>query len=261
MTPDDETIEWIFDMAKWWLQSFGGFQQFAGATSIVRPIEEDFPIDLGLEGHELVEDYFEFAREHARLADWPFLMVDRTEPNVADALRGMPHHMTSAAQPTAEPAKIAEGDPLTIPYEISLLDDTEALVAAMARGMSHYLLYDAPTELPVEPDEREYVVDLGAVFLGFGVFLANSAFRFKQTEAGTMVGWGYSRRGALSVLDLSYTLALVATLLDVPDADVVPHLSANPKGFFRSGRRQLKMRRSDLERLRAISTAPGGPYR
>ncbi len=55
---------------------------------------------------------------------------------------------------------------------------------------------------------------------------------------------------------------LVATLLEVPNGELLPHLRTNPRGFFKSGRKHIaKRRRDDVERLRAISAAPGGPYR
>lgn len=261
MIPEEDTIDWIFDASHYWLESLGGFSSFATGTTIVTPTEENFPVDLELSGHELAQDYFAFAQEHARLTEWPFLLVPDRAPNVADALRGMPHHMTSAPKSKEEPARLEEGDPLTIPYDASQRGEPVHLVATMARGMSHYLLHDAPSELP-EADEREYFVDLGAIFLGFGIFLANSSFHFQQTEEGMMVGWGYSRRGALSELDVSYALAVVATLLEVPDREVMGHLKRNPKGFFKSARKHIRKKRAaEVDRLRAIPHRPGGPYR
>ena len=262
MTPERETIDWIFDSTAWWLENFGGFPHFAAATSLIVPTEDDFPVDLELAGHELAEDYFEFVKEHARLNEWPFQLVQVRTANVADALDGIPHHLTSPPTSVEEPNEIADGEPLTIPYELSQLADPIDLVATMARGVSHYLLYNAPAASPGEPDEHEYYVDLGAVLLGFGVFLANSAFRFQQTTKGMMIGWGFSRRGALSELDVSYALALTATLLEVRDNEIVPHLTPNPKSFFKSGRKHLqKKRKKDLDRLRAIPPPADGPYR
>jgi hypothetical protein len=262
VTPDQETVDWIFEASRWWLQSFGGFAQFENQSAIVLPTPDDFPVDADLSGHELAEDYFEFATEHAGLSEWPFELIDESTPNVADALRGMPHHMTSAPQAETEPVLIAEGDPLAIPYDLTQLKDPVDLVATMARGMSHYLLYHAPTEFPADPDDRAYFVDLGAVFLGFGVFLANSAFRFEQTESGMMIGWGFARRGALSQLDVTYVLALTATLLDASDREVRRHLAPNPSGFFKSARKHIaKKRRTDLDRLRRVPSLANGPYR
>jgi len=262
VVPDDAIIDWIFEASTWWLQSFGGFEGFARSTRIVTPTEEDFPVDLDLEGHELVEDYLLFAMEHAHMGDWPIIVAPDEPADVADVLRGMPHHMTSAPERVSPEPALEEGDPLPIPYTLAQLDEPIALVAQLARGLSHYLLYDARTPPPADASTRELVVDLGAAWLGFGVFLANSAFSYHQHESGAMVGWGYRRRGALTQLDVTFALAVVATLLDTPDGDVAAHLGTNPRGFFRSAVKHLHRHRPrDLDALRAIPAPPGGPYR
>lgn len=262
MPPQEETREWIHQAARWWIESFGGFEALRASTLLV-PTEECFPVDTELEGHALAEDFFSFVLEHAGLSEWPLVLVPEEEwPDVGAILRGMPHHMTSAPVSHTKSAPIAEGDPLPIPYHPRLIAEPIGLVATMARGVSHYLLYEAPTELPGEADDREYFVDLGAVLLGFGVFLANAAFRFEQREEGVMIGWGYSRSGALSELDLSYTLALYAELLELPEREVLRHLRPNPKGFVKDARKHLARHHArDLERLRAIPSGTRGPYR
>lgn len=263
VTPDAETLDWIFEAARYWLGSFGGFDAFAARTTIVVPSEEDFPVDLELEGHELAEDYFAFVVEHAGLGEWPFELSLDEERDVASVLRGMPHAMTSAPRSDdPEGAPIEEGDPLLVPYLLSQLQDPVGLVASMARGVSHYHLYDAPAPPPGTPEDRELYVDVGAVFLGFGVFLASSAFRYRQHESGGMVGWGYSRAGALSELDISGVLALVATLLDVDTDDVDRHLATNPRAYFRATSKLLRARRgSELSAIRRIQALERGPYR
>ena len=76
-----------------------------------------------------------------------------------------------------------------------------------------------------------------------------------------MVGWRFSRRGALSELEVSYALAL----LEVPDRAVLPRLLPNTKSFFKSARKHLsKKRRADVDRLRAsqhVSPVPLGRRR
>lgn len=262
MVPEPDTVDWIFDASHWWLESFGGFEHFAASTLLSSPTVEDFPVDLGLTGDALAQDYFAFVKEHTGLGEWPFLLAADRAPDVAAALRGMPHAMTSAPTSSEAPGLLEEGEPLTIPYDPAQLEDPVDLVATMARGVSHYLLPTAATELPGDADEREYFVDLGAVLLGFGVFLANSAFAFQQSSEGMMAGWGFRRRGALSELDVSYSLALVATLLDTADGDIVPHLATNPRGFFKAAKKDIRSkRRADVERLRAVPSPGGGPYR
>ena len=260
MVPDDDTVDWLFDASARWLDTFG-VADFLGSTELVTPTEDDFPVDLSLDGEDLAEDYFAFVLEHARLTEWPLELEADETPRVAEILRGMPHHLTEAPRSTDHRAPPSDGR-LVIPYSLSQLEDPVALVATMARGVSHYHILASENVPPHDDDERELLVDVGAVFLGFGVFLANAAFRFEQHESGAMVGWGFSRQGALSELDLSYTLAIFSSLLEIPERDVRPHLKPNPRGFFTSAMRHLqKTRARDLDALRSIGVTTTAPYR
>ncbi|MBO6935110.1 MAG: hypothetical protein JJ863_09040 [Deltaproteobacteria bacterium] len=263
MTPDDDMKAWLFGASEWWIGSRGGFTRFADTATIVTPTEDDFPVDLDLEGAELAEDYFEFVLEHAGLGpDWHFELVLDEGPDVAGALSGIPHHMTGPVTAAEPVAPLVEGEALPIPYDVRQLEDPMDLVATMARGISHYLLQSAPTPFPGTDDEREYFVDLGATLLGFGIMLANASFAFHQSEQGMMVGWGYHHRGALGEVELSYLLATMATILELPDGEVVPHLRPNPRSFFKSARKDLTRRRkADLAVLRSVPSTGAGPYR
>ncbi len=261
MRPDEGTIGWLFDTTAWWVGSFGGFEALA-AQGLPAPVDEDFPVDPELEGVDLARDFFAFVVEHAGVSDWPLVAEPVEPPSVADALVGMPHHMTEAPAPANDRrgGELAEGEPLVVPFDPAQVADPTALVATMARGVSHYILFSGHPERPFAEESWEHAVDLGAVLLGFGIFVANSAFEFQQHQSGPMIGWGYARQGALSQLDVSYALAMYTTLLDIDDREVTEHLAPNPRGWFRDARRDLRRRDRDLARIRAITTAQG-PYR
>jgi len=66
----------------------------------------------------------------------------------------------------------------------------------------------------------------------------------------------------LSEFDMCYALAIVAILLETPDEEVVPLLTTNPKGFFKSALKHIaRKRRADVDRLRAVPSGSAGPYR
>jgi hypothetical protein len=56
----------------------------------------------------------------------------------------------------------------------------------------------------------EQLNDLLMVFLGFGIFTANSALRFEQHSDNTSQGWSASRLGYLSEEELGYALSRFA---------------------------------------------------
>jgi len=262
MTFDARSIEWTFAAFRWWLENFGGFAEFAH-TSLVTPTPEDFPVTDTNQEHELAEDYFEFVKEHARAPAWRFALEAVPSLDVGEILKGMPHGLTSQPVETEPPPEIDDGGDLVIPYDPKQLADPQGLVATFARGVSHYLFNSGSEDLPDPHVNRECYIDIGAVFLGFGVFLANTAFRSQQLESGVMIGWSYQRQGALSQADVSFALAVFASLLEFPDRDVLEHLNAGPRDLVKASLRELRRRGlGDLERLRTIASTRGaGPYR
>jgi len=57
----------------------------------------------------------------------------------------------------------------------------------------------------------EPLTDLLTVFLGFGVFTANAAFRIEQHQDGRSQGWSARRQGYLSEEEFGYALAVLPT--------------------------------------------------
>jgi hypothetical protein len=61
-----------------------------------------------------------------------------------------------------------------------------------------------------EAEDHEPLTDLLTVFLGMGVFTANSVIREKYWHAGQWSGWSMGRRGYLSMPMYGYAFALFA---------------------------------------------------
>lgn len=89
------------------------------------------------------------------------------------------------------------------------LKDPMALVAVLAHELGHILLLRPGLVNRNEPD-MEPLNDLLTVFLGFGVFTANAAFRFEQYTDNQSQGWSARRLGYLSEEVLGYALARFA---------------------------------------------------
>jgi hypothetical protein len=68
------------------------------------------------------------------------------------------------------------GNRIAISYVPALLKRPDHLIATLAHELAHYLLATARESPPCEKEEGEFLTDLAAVYLGFGVFLANARF-------------------------------------------------------------------------------------
>ena len=90
------------------------------------------------------------------------------------------------------------GQRVVITYNPSLADDTGALIATFAHELGHYLMSNASTAPPGGWELHELHTDLAAVYLGFGIFLANSARSFAQFQSAGEMGWSSRSQGYLS---------------------------------------------------------------
>ncbi len=113
---------------------------------------------------------------------------------------------------TSDAAGLYHHDPSAKPH-ISIneaqMKDPISLVAALAHELGHIILLRPKLVSRDDPD-MEPLNDLLTVFLGFGIFTANSAFRFEQHSTDTSHGWSAQRQGYLSEELFGYALARFA---------------------------------------------------
>jgi len=114
--------------------------------------------------------------------------------------------------PSSGPAGLYHHDPTTrqqISVDEAQMKDPIALVATLAHEIGHIILL-RPGLIPRDDPDMEPLTDLLTVFLGFGIFTANSTFRFAQYTNYRSQGWSASRLGYLSEELFGYALARFA---------------------------------------------------
>ncbi len=99
------------------------------------------------------------------------------------------------------------GESPTIRISSREIEDPLSLVSTLAQQLSHHILLGG-NHLTTEDSDHEYVADLLTVFLGFGVFSANSTIRETNWSEGGASGWAMGKRGYLSSQTIGYALAL-----------------------------------------------------
>ncbi|HWZ98277.1 MAG TPA: hypothetical protein VN025_11000 [Candidatus Dormibacteraeota bacterium] len=114
----------------------------------------------------------------------------------------------------------------------SQMKDPMSLVAVLAHEIGHIILL-RPGLVPRDDPDMEPLNDLLTVFLGFGIFTANSAFRFEQHDSYQSQGWSARRLGYLSEELFGYALARFA--LERGEAKPVwkSFLCTNVAGYFK----------------------------
>ena len=100
-----------------------------------------------------------------------------------------------------------EGNTAFIHYNPQLLSKPENLVATFVHELAHFLIDDLG-DPPGGAELHEHATDCAAVYLGFGVFLANGARNFAQFQDAGMHGWQSDASGYLSENALVTALAI-----------------------------------------------------
>lgn len=236
--------EWDWQLAafRWLIDEFDGLDQHRMGI-LATPDGACFP-DSKLTGDARAEELLHQIMTIADIADWPVrLVMDDGEPELR-AVSQM-HAVTPDtgwALGTFQAVEDGTGGWLAeIVASRQQLGDEAALVATLAHEVSHYFLSGTERPVPGGEDCHELLTDLTAVFLGFGIFLGNSArySRHTQGELGTQYGgWflsgsqGYlSERALMSALAISETLAGRDPMAAAPY--LKPHLAADLKDAAR----------------------------
>jgi hypothetical protein len=196
---DDETAAWHVDNLTWLIGEFGG-SGATDATQLVLPRPGFFRTD-GETGHALALRIFRQVQAYCGMQAWEIELVADDNPA---AIREAPSYVMVAPVKHAVGTYSIDGNRAVITYVPALLERPNQLIATFAHEIAHDLLSTAKTAPPCEDDEMEFLTDLTAVFLGFGVFLANARFDFETLGGG---GWRMGRTGYLPEADIVFALA------------------------------------------------------
>ena len=209
---DRDEFEWLLACFAWIDRTLGARDGEDGFTPrLVLPGDPD------LAAAQTAQALFEAVKHAAGLEQWE-CRLEKAETRREMINTGMPTGAYS--QNSALGTFSVEGNTPVIRYDPALLRQPDALVATFAHELAHLVIHslDRP---PGGEDLEEHATDCMAVYLGFGVFLANSARQFSQFEDGGLQGWQSETAGYLSEGALVTCLAMFerrfATSADVSD--------------------------------------------
>lgn len=122
--------------------------------------------------------------------------------------------------------------------ETSQLTDPIALVATFAHELGHVHLIGDGRVSP-ETEDHEPLTDLLTVFMGMGVFTANSFLRERRQTGLNYSSWSLSRQGYLPAPMYGYALALFAWVRSEPRPAWAGALRPDVRTPFNQGLRFL----------------------
>jgi len=225
---DADEVEWLVACLAWLTREFAAAGPLETRPMIL-PDDHFYPPSRAT-GHARAVELFERTKAHAGMRDWPCdLRAGDADRERSVALGHALRHHQSAPLGTFG---YADGR-YYITYNPTSLVQPQTLVATFAHELSHYLLHTAKTPPPGGSALAEHATDMGAVYLGFGIFMANSAKNFSQFQSGGEQGWEMRGAGYLSENALVTALAMMARLTTADAAAVERELKPYLRGLFR----------------------------
>lgn len=213
---EQDLQDWHLDCWAWLLRHTGGLESLR-ETDLVLPTRDFFPPSEA-KGHERAVHIFGTVKQLAGMTDWPVkLEAQAQRPGRVGPIAAVQHVGSYAGSYSHD------GNAARITYDPQHVSSPVALVATFAHELAHYLTGGFPVELPPH-DRHEHATDVAVIFMGFGVFGANSAFSFSQQTEFDSQGWRVQRLGYLSEQEWAFGLALFCALTERPIDLMKPHL-------------------------------------
>lgn len=235
---DKETEDWIIACWRWLLDNLDDVEQ-RHIFPLVLPTKEFFP-PTDKEGHDRAEHVFRTVADLCGVGDWQFDLIPQQED--IDPVLGPLAIVQNVEYEPAGTFSIRPNQKLTVTYNPALLDQPMNMVATFIHEISHAILLGTNQEVPGGYDMEEYATDLATVFLGFGVFGANSAFEFQQfsDNATSTQGWSTRSAGYLTEAEWALAIAIFLSLRNVTMDSVAEWLKPSPRTLLKNSMKYLE---------------------
>jgi hypothetical protein len=130
-----------------------------------------------------------------------------------------------------------------------------ALVATFAHELAHYRMADFPEPPPGGVEVKEPATDLAAVFMGFGLFMANSRFSFSHFADGQTSGWRWRHQGYITDVEVLHMHAIFSIMLGIGQRETLPHLKSALRGIYKRVHKDAASATQWLQRLGQVQAA------
>ena len=248
---DEVSINWMFDAFAWALRNFDS-DVFLNETILVTPSNEHFPgTESSAEG--MAKLIFERVKVYAGMQHWPYRLVDA---NTVQEITPVQIKIDGPIRGEAGlvPTSIDGSQKLIIPYHQDQFKDPEVVIANFAHNLAHYLGTTAGEAPPGGEENWPHVTELLAVFMGFGLMMANSANTTKIRSCSSCSGPAIERENYLSQYDITYALAIFCCLKGIPTGGVVKDLKSSLRPFFKRAIKDILGRKSQLSLLKGMNS-------
>ncbi len=245
----DASAQWIFDAASWVLEHFDR-EEILNRSRLIQPSNEFFPGRVD-STHSKALNIFNHTLTYSGLAHWPYQLQ---APNAF-----LPREMRDFPQEGLPQCVVSRNSqiplaalnsrlPLNISYIPQQVGKPEDLSASFAHFIAQMAVLQS-RELP--PGGTEYfaeATEMLAIFMGFGVLLANSAYTFRG-GCGSCYNPAANRVATLSEDEVVFALALFCKLKEIPRVDATRYLKKYLHGSYKKALKQIEKKTELLENM------------
>lgn len=249
---EEQTVQWMFDNFNWALRHFDA-EVFYKETILVVPSNELFPGSAN-NAEDMASLIFERVKSYAGLAHWPCRLLNEEEVTTIEPPKLILTGPVRGSKGIV-PVDVDETHRLVITYNPFALNDPEVMIANYAHILSHYLGSLSSEVPPGGTENWPHVTELLAVFLGFGVIMANTAHTAKIRSCGSCSGPAVERTNYLSQEEVTYALAVFTCVRQIPNNQVLRYLKKSLHPFFKKAVKDVMGRDNALAELRSFSSS------
>ena len=251
---DEASVLWLCETFAWAARRLDG-GAFRGRTLLVLPTNDHFP-GRANQAHTLAQLIFERVARYAAMDHWPLQLAEYGTCALPVAGQSGPRRLVIAGPPRGNGSSVqVEGAPLAVGYDPALIGNPEALIANLALSLASLLVESTAEPPPGGADNQAFAAEVVAVFMGFGLMMANSAKTIQVRACGSCGGGQANRQSFLSQFDITYALALFCTLKGIPPQQALSHLNKPLRPFFKGAMKDLQRRSDELASLRTLTRA------
>jgi hypothetical protein len=245
---DAELADWQFDCFAWLLQHTGGLEAFR-QRRLILPTPLFFSHD-GSRGHAFAQMIFQQVKAHAGMTDW--LCELQCQQHDPDPKVSQYAYVKGAPTSPSGTFRTRNDGSALITYHPDQLQDPMSLVATFAHELAHYRTAVFPEPPPGGWNVWEPATDLAAVFLGFGIFMANSRFSFGHFADGKTSGWRWRQQGYVSDVEVLHMHAIFSIMLGVERHETLPQLKSALRGIYKRVHKDVAGAVDALHRLQQV---------
>ncbi len=235
---EEESIQWILDAFSWSLENFNA-DFFYQHSVLVIPDNQFFSGRADSE-QGMAQLIFNNVKRYAGISHWPTRVQDQ-------ALCAIPNAPSFEVK---GPLRIADGvvdesladeQYLQVPFNPQQINNPEGMIATFAHIVAHYMGQMASRPPPGGVEYWPHVTEILAIYLGFGLMFANSAYTFRGSCASCYNPLA-NRDAYLTEQQSTYALAVFAVLKGIPNSAVTRHLKSHLKGFYKRAVKDINQR-------------------